>query len=89
MATMEVNGVVPQEDEGCSTSRFSCTTLGHIPKGCLILPQGHLLNYVHCCCIRNSLESEQSSFPSKEKEMSEENWVIIGNLHSGIKILKS
>jgi hypothetical protein len=30
-----------------STSRTSYTSSGHIPEGCSILPQGHLLNYVH------------------------------------------
>jgi hypothetical protein len=39
VATVEINVVIPQEDENDSTSRSSYTTLGHIPKGHSILPQ--------------------------------------------------
>lgn len=36
------------------TSRFCYASLGHTTKTRLILPQRHLLNYVHCCSIHNS-----------------------------------
>ena len=35
-----------------------CATLGHIPKGCCILPQKHLFTHVHCCSIHNSQKLE-------------------------------
>ena len=37
-----------------SISRPQNTTLGHIPKGCRLLPQGHLLNCVQSNIIYNS-----------------------------------
>lgn len=40
------------------TSRSSCTTLDHIPKACLIIPQGYLLTYVHSSLIHNSQNPE-------------------------------
>jgi hypothetical protein len=44
---METNMVVQQKVGNQSTSRLSYTTVGHIPKGCSILPQGYLLNHIH------------------------------------------
>lgn len=44
---MKISVVVPQEDGNESILRSSYTALGHILKGCFILPQGHLLNHVH------------------------------------------
>ena len=52
--TMEINMAVPQKVGNQSTSRSSYTTLGHISKGHSILPQGHMLNHVHCGFIHNS-----------------------------------
>lgn len=56
--TMEINVTVPQEAGNCSTSRPSYTNLGHTSKGHFILPQGHLLNHVHCCPTHNSQKSK-------------------------------
>jgi hypothetical protein len=47
IATMEINMAVPQKLENKSTSKISYTILVIIPKGHVILPQEHLLNYVH------------------------------------------
>ena len=52
--TMEISAVVSQEDGNQFISRYTYTTLGYIPKGSFILPQRHLLNYIHCCSIHNS-----------------------------------
>ncbi|KAL6081158.1 hypothetical protein STEG23_016403 [Scotinomys teguina] len=41
-----------------SSSRPSHTTLGHIPKECPVIPQGHMLNYVHSSIICNSQNLE-------------------------------
>ena len=38
---------------GCST-RPIYITLEHMPKGCCIIPQGHLLNCVHSSFVSNS-----------------------------------
>ena len=55
-ATLEVSVVIPQKTGDQPTTSLSCTALGHIPRGCSITPQGHLLNYVHgsfICNIQN------------------------------------
>ncbi|KAL6030647.1 hypothetical protein STEG23_018137 [Scotinomys teguina] len=41
-----------------SSSRPSHTTPGHIPKECPVLPQGHMINYVHSSFICNSQNLE-------------------------------
>ena len=46
-APMEMNIAVSQKDRNQSSKRPNHTILGHIPIGCSILPQGHLLNYIH------------------------------------------
>ena len=38
-----------QHDSFSEDWRRSCPTLGHLSKGCSILPRGHLLNYVQSC----------------------------------------
>ena len=42
----------------------SYTTLGHIHRGCSILPQGHLLNTIYCSFNHNiqQLETNLMSF---------------------------
>ena len=57
-ATMEINVPVPPENENQSISRSSYATFGQLPKGCSIIPQGHLLNYVHSGFIYNSQKLE-------------------------------
>lgn len=53
IATLEINAMVSQKIGNWSTLRPSNTTLGHISKSCLIIPQGH----VHSC-IHNSQNLE-------------------------------
>jgi hypothetical protein len=60
--TTEISVGIPQKDENQS----SYVTLGHIPKGHSILPQGHLLNNVHCCSTHNSQKLETPKCPSTE-----------------------
>ena len=57
-ATLEINMTVSQKIGNQSTSRLSYAAPGHIPKGCSILSQGHLLNYVHSSFIHTSLNLE-------------------------------
>jgi hypothetical protein len=54
--TMEINMLLPQTTGNQSISRPSYITPGHLPKGCSILPQGHLLSYVHSGFIPQKLE---------------------------------
>ena len=51
-ATMEISMAISQKSRKQSISRPN-NTLWHIPKGCSIIPQGHVLNYVHSNIIRN------------------------------------
>jgi hypothetical protein len=52
---------VPQNVVDLSTSRPSYLTLGHILKGCPILPQGHLLNHVHLFIIARNWKHPRCS----------------------------
>ena len=51
--TLGINMAVSQLIGNQSTSKPSYTTLGHKLKGCSIIPQGHLLNYVQRSFIHN------------------------------------
>jgi hypothetical protein len=53
---------VSQKIENQSTLRLIYTTPGHIPKGLTILPQEHLLNFVHHSFIHSS--QKQPRHPS-------------------------
>ena len=46
-AIMEISVMVPQEGSNQATSRTGYTSFK--PKGCLILLQSHLLNYIYYC----------------------------------------
>ena len=59
-ATLQVSMAVSQKIGNQTTSRPNSNTLGHIPKGCSIIIQGHLLNYVHSTIICNSQNQETS-----------------------------
>ena len=61
-------------------ARPSSIALGHIPKGCSIIPQGHLLNYVHSSIIHNN-QNLETTLMSINGRMDKENVV---NLHNGI-----
>ena len=62
-ATLEISMAVSQKIGNQPTLRPSNTTLEQIPKGCALIPQGHLLSCVHSGTIRNSqhLETTQMS----------------------------
>ena len=51
--TLEIRMMISQTIGNQPTSGPS-TTLGHIPKRCSIIIQGHLFSYVHCHIICNS-----------------------------------
>ena len=50
---LKINMVVPHRIGNQFTSRSSDIILGHKPKGCSIIPQEHLLTYVHSSYICN------------------------------------
>ena len=50
----KINMAVSQKIGNQSASRPSCIAPGHIPKGCSILSQGHLLKYVHSGFTHNN-----------------------------------
>ena len=49
------------------TTRLSNTTFRYIPKGCSIIPQGHVLNYVHSTTICQSQNLETTQIPSTKE----------------------
>ena len=44
---LDTSMAISQKIREQPSSRPSNTTFGYIPKGCSIIPQGHVLNYVH------------------------------------------
>ncbi|KAL6081760.1 hypothetical protein STEG23_016842 [Scotinomys teguina] len=56
--TMESSMANSQKIGNHSSSRPNHTTPGHIPKECPVIPQGHMLNYVHSSFIFNSQNLE-------------------------------
>ena len=55
--------------------QFTSRPFGHIPKGCLIIPQRHMLNYVQSSIVCHSQNVEQPKFPST-KEWIRKMWYI-------------
>lgn len=58
MATVEISVAAPKKAGNRSSSRPSYATLAYIPTEFNILLERHLLNYFHCCSIRNSQTME-------------------------------
>ena len=58
-APLDVSVVTSQKIRKQPSSRPSNTTFGYKSKGCSIVPQGHVLNYVHSSfvCHRQNLET--------------------------------
>ncbi|KAL6037808.1 hypothetical protein STEG23_009132 [Scotinomys teguina] len=61
--TLESSMANSQKIGNHSSSRPSHTTLGHIPKECPVIPQGHMLNYVHSSTICNNQNLETTQMP--------------------------
>ena len=66
-AALEINMVVSQQNWKSIYLKTQLTNLGHILKGYLIIPQGHLFNYVRCSIVHNSqnLETTLMSFDQR------------------------
>ena len=55
---LEISMLSSQKFRKQRTSRLRIITFGYIPKGCLIIPQGHVLNYVHRSIIYHNQNLE-------------------------------
>ena len=75
--SLEISMAISQKVRNHCISRPRNTTLRHIPKGCSIIPQGHLLNHVYSNIIRNVQTWKQSQCSSTEE------WIRI-HLHNRI-----
>jgi hypothetical protein len=58
ITTLEINLQVPQKIGSRATWIFSYITLGHIPRRCPTMPQGHVFYYVHSSLICDSQKLE-------------------------------
>ena len=68
-APLDVSVVISQKIRKQPFSRPSNTSFGDIPKGCSVVPQGHVLNYVHSSFIHNSQNLETTSTKDWIKKM--------------------
>ena len=55
---LDVSVVISQKIRKQPSSRLSSTTFGYISKGCSIVPQGHVLSYVHSSFVCHSQNLE-------------------------------
>ena len=81
--TLEISVAVSQKIGSQLTSGSSNSTLGNIPKGCPIILQKHLFNYVHISTICNSQNLETTYMPLNRR------MVIEGLEHIYIRVLLS
>ena len=63
-APLDVSVVISQKIRNQPSSRPKNTTYGYIFKGCSIVPQGHVLNYVYISIVCHSQTWKQSKCPS-------------------------
>ena len=59
-APLGVKVVISQKIRKQPSSRPSNTTFGYISKGCSIVPQGHVLKYVHSSFVCHSQNLEKT-----------------------------
>ena len=57
-AALEISMMISQEIRKQPSSRPSNITFGYISKGCSIVLQGHVLNYVHSSFVCHSQNLE-------------------------------
>ena len=80
-ATLDISRLISQKIRKQPTSRPSNTTFGYISKGRSIIPQGHVLNYVHSIFNTQNLETTDMSL---DQNVDKEDVVHLHNevLHS-------
>ena len=79
-APLDVSVAISQKIKKQPSSRPSNTTFGYISKGCSIVPQGHVLNYVHSSFACHSQNLETTLMPFDQR-MDKQNVV---HLHNGV-----
>ena len=79
-APLDISMAISQKIRKQPSSRPSNTTFGYIPKGCSVVPQGHVLNYVHSSIVCHSQNLETTEMPLNQR-MDKENVV---HLHNGV-----
>jgi hypothetical protein len=82
---MEINVVVSQNNGDNSTSSLREITLGHIPKRCSTIPQGHLLNYICSSFIHNSQKLETTQISLRDTWIKKLLFIYTGEYYSAIK----
>jgi hypothetical protein len=82
---MEINVVVSQNNGDSSTSSLREITLGHIPKRCSTIPQGHLLNYIYSSSIHNSQKQETTQISLRDKWIKKLLFIHAAEYYSAIK----
>ena len=69
---LEISMAGSQKIGNQSTSEHINTFLGHLPKECTLIPQGHLLNCIYSSITCNSQKLETTWMPLNRR-MDEEN----------------
>ena len=64
---LDVSVAISQKIRKQPSSRPSNTTFGYISKGCSIVPQGHVLNYIHSNLFVIARTWKQPKCPSNEE----------------------
>ena len=57
-APLDISMVISQKIRKQPSSRHSNTTFGNISRGCSIVPQGHVLNYIYNSIVCHSQKLE-------------------------------
>ena len=80
---LDVSVAISQKIRKQPSSRPSNTTFGYISKGCSIVPQGHVLNYVHSSFLCHS-QNLETTLMSLDRRLDRKNVVHLHNevLHS-------
>ena len=63
IAPLDISLAISQKIWKQPSLRPSYTTFGYISKGCSIVPQGHVLNYVHSRIICQNQHPETTEMP--------------------------
>ena len=79
-APLDISVVISQKIRKQPSSRYSNTTFGYISKGCSIVLQGHVSNYVHSSIVCHNQNLETTLMFLNQK-MGKKNVV---HLHNGV-----
>ena len=86
-AALEINMEISEKIRKQRSSRPNNTTFGYVPKGCSIIPQGHVLSYVHISIhIVIARNWKQPRCPSTEEWTRKMWYIYIMGYYSVVKI---